>query len=228
MNLITQTSLAAAIISLSAIGTSAIAAVTLNVDDNIKVTAINGQAYNASPLKKIQQTYTLQPGKHIITARYDRLYELSGDNHDYLKSDNVTLSVDLADNQSYQLVMPNQPEDYAAAREYAKKPQLAVKQGNQILANQSVNTKSSGLLGGLGSAIGGLFGGHSGVEANSQAIAAIDAIDASQTNSSVNPTTNTQQTVVNPANVSTLDKFMQLWLQASPAEREKIRQWVGQ
>nr|WP_255017080.1 DUF2057 domain-containing protein [Psychrobacter sp. PraFG1]UTT87763.1 DUF2057 domain-containing protein [Psychrobacter sp. PraFG1] len=27
-------------------------------------------------------------------------------------------------------------------------------------------------------------------------------------------------------NTDTLDNFMQLWLQATPSEREKIRQWI--
>lgn len=229
MKLIAPMSLAV-IISVSVAATSAVASVTLAVDDNIKVTAINGQAYNSSPFQKIQRLYTLQPGKHVITARYDRLYELAGDNHDYVKSGHVTLTAELADNQNYQLVMPGQPESYRDAREYAKNPQLAIKQGNKIVASQSVsaNTKNTGLLGGLGSAIGGLFGGNSfgnnsAVEANSQAIAAIDSQPASNSINMVS----TQQMSANPANISTLDQFMQLWLQATPDEREKIRQWVS-
>ena len=218
MKLIAPMSLAV-IISVSVAATSAVASVTLAVDDNIKVTAINGQAYNSSPFQKIQRLYTLQPGKHVITARYDRLYELAGDNHDYLKSGHVTLTAELADNQNYQLVMPGQPESYRDAREYAKNPQLAIRRANP---------KDAGLLGGLGSAIGGLFGGNSfgnnsAVEANSQAIAAIDSQPASNSMNTVS----TQQTFANPTNISTLDQFMQLWLQATPDEREKIRQWVS-
>ena len=148
--------------------------VTLKVDDNIKVTVLNGKQYNTSFIQPLQKTFTLQPGKHVITAKYDRLYDLTGDNHDYLRSGNVTVTADLEDNQTYRLAMPGQPERYQEAQKYAKAPTLAVMKGP------------------LGTSI-------SPVEAT---------------------------TTSNSAKADTLDNFMQLWLQATPNEREKIRQWI--
>lgn len=52
------------------------AAVTVLVDDNIKVTAINGQEIKQSVFQPSTKTFTLQPGQHVITAKYDRLYNL--------------------------------------------------------------------------------------------------------------------------------------------------------
>ena len=112
------------------------AAVTLVVDDNIKVTAINGQELKQSLLQPLTKEFTLQPGKHVITAKYDRLYNLRRDEHDYLRSGNISVAADLADNQTYRLTMPNQPEDYAAAKKYAERPSLAIQHNNTVVASQ--------------------------------------------------------------------------------------------
>jgi len=199
------------------------AAVTLLVDDHIKVTAINGQEVQQSAFQPLTKKFTLQPGTHAITAKYDRLYNLRRDEHDYLRSGNVSVTAQLADNQTYRLTMPNQPEAYEAAREYAKRPTLAVEQNNTVIASQqSLGNQQGGLFSGLGKAIGGVFGGAGDAELqNQRAIAALEQ----PAQSSVN--TGTAQPV--PAavqNGNTLDSFMQLWLQATPAEREKIRQWI--
>lgn len=227
------------------------AAVTLLVDDNIKVTAINGQELKASIFQPITKEFTLQPGQHVITAKYDRLYNLRRDEHDYLRSGNISVAANLADNQTYRLTMPGQPEDYKAAKEYAERPTLAVQQNNTIVATQQSMNNDGGIFSGLGKALGGVFGGGSNAELqNQQAIAALG--QSSQTTITNQPNINTQNnvnsgavsstkyTVTPTATISqvptaivsqstnTLDQFMQLWLTATPAEREKMRQWVQQ
>ena len=140
------------------------AAVTLLVDDHIKVTAINGQEIQQSPFQPLKKSFTLEPGQHAITAKYDRLYNLRRDEHDYLRSGNVSVTAELKDNQTYRLTMPNQPEKYEAAREYAKRPTLAVQQNNTILASQqALEDGQGGLLSGLGKTLGGVFGGADAV-----------------------------------------------------------------
>ena len=209
------------------------AAVTLVVDDNIKVTAINGQELKQSLLQPLTKEFTLQPGKHVITAKYDRLYNLRRDEHDYLRSGNISVAADLADNQTYRLTMPNQPEDYAAAKKYAERPSLAIQHNNTVVASQqSLGGTDSSIFSGLGKALGGVFGGGGDAELqNQQAIAALGqpaVTNQSTINSgvavsnshTVTPATSTTQFA------STLDQFMQLWLNATPAEREKMRQWM--
>ncbi len=243
------------------------AAVTLLIDDNVKVTAINGQEVKRGIFEAPTTELTLQPGQHVITAKYDRLYKLPRDEHDYLRSGNISVAAQLADNQTYRLTMPNQPEKYEAAKEYAERPTLAIQQGDTIIASQqSIAGNDGGLFAGLGKALGNVFGGSDSAEIqNQRAIAALDqpAIQSAQTGvatqsnnaqvnaaslntrnsvSSVTPTyraiapiattrpaVNTSTTIntTNATNTSsTLDNFMQLWLQATPSEREKIRQWV--
>ncbi|MFC0819465.1 DUF2057 domain-containing protein [Moraxella marmotae] len=206
--------LALALSATALLSTAAAAQVQLNIDENIKVTAINGQEVRHGLLQPLQKSFTLQPGRHVITARYDRLFELRNNEHDYLKSNNITVTADLADNQSYQLTMPNQPNNYTAAKEYAKAPTLAVLHNGTVIAEQSDTDSRTGVLTGITNAIGGIFGrGDSAVTANQKAIAAINA---------------DQQPSTAPAarTGDNLDGFMKLWLNASDEEREKIRQWV--
>lgn len=191
----------------------ALAGVQLKVDDNIKVTAINGQEIKHGALQPLRRDFTLDAGRHVITARYDRLFDLPRGEHDYLKSGNVTITADLADNQTYQLTMPNQPNNYRDAKEYAKAPTLAITQNGKVLASEQKVEARTGVLSSLGDSLGGLFGRDDAVHANQRAIA------------SLNSPANTPAPAVN-APQDNLDNFMQLWLNASPEEREKIRQWV--
>ena len=198
--------------------TFAHAEVTLSVDDNIKVTAINGQQMNSSPFQSLKKSFNLQPGKHVITAKYDRLYDLRNDEHDYLRSGNVTVTAEMQDNQTYRLAMPGQPEKYEEAKQYAKAPTLAVMKGSQVVS------KSTGVSeeGGLFSSITSLFGSNDAQMENQKAIAAINADGKSSNSNAIAPVS----TNSNSAQADTLDRFMQLWLQATPDEREKIRQWI--
>ena len=198
--------------------TFAHAEVTLSVDDNIKVTAINGQQVNSSPFQSLKKSFNLQPGKHVITAKYDRLYDLRNDEHDYLRSGNVTVTAEMQDNQTYRLAMPGQPEKYEEAKQYAKAPTLAVMKGSQVVS------KSTGVSeeGGLFSSITSLFGSNDAQMENQKAIAAINADGKSSSSNAIAPVS----TNSNSTQADTLDRFMQLWLQATPDEREKIRQWI--
>lgn len=184
------------------------AASTLIIGNDIKVTAINGQAVSQSPFQPLKRQFELDAGRHVITARYDRLFEISRKDHDYLKSGDITLTVELEDNQNYQLVLDNAPQDYNAAKEYVKSPTLLLMQGKVLITKQTATTTKGGLF----SSLGGIFGKESTLS-NQQAIA------------SLNQQTPTS-TPTSKSNASTLDKFMELWLNASEEERAKIRQWV--
>lgn len=228
--------ISALLVSASSVSMLANAEVTLLVDDYIKVTAVNGQELTQSVFQPLTKEFTLQPGKHVITAKYDRLYNLNRDDHDYLRSGNISVAADLADNQTYRLTMPNQPEEYAAAKEYAKRPTLAVQQGNNIIASQqSVAGSDGGLFSGLGRALGGVFGGSGDAEMqNQRAIAALDQPTTASNNNVNSGAVSTTTYTVAPAATNTaqptntLDSFMQIWLQATPAEREKMSQWIQQ
>lgn len=212
-----SSSMLLAFLACYALGASA--DVKLSIEDNVKVIAINGQEIKNSPFLPTKQQFTLEPGRHVITARYDRLFDLTHNSHDYLKSGNITLSVDLQDNQSYQLIMPNQPSVYSQAKEYAKAPTLALAQNGKIIAQESQSEKQEGIL----SSLSGLFGRDKAVQTNQKVVAAVqNPASPSSNTSAINTSSATTS-----AKTNTLDSFMQLWLNASEEEREKIRQWVA-
>lgn len=193
---------------------SAKAEVVLNVDENIIVTAINGQEVKNGLFTEPKRTFKLDAGKHVITAKYHRLYDLPGGNHDVLRSSNISLPAELSDNQHYNLVMIGQPELYSQAKEYAKKPTLAITLNDKPIASQqAMDSDNKSIFSGLGKALGNVFsGGSTAVQSNQQTIQALNTSSSSNTSPTISH--------------DTLDQFMQLWLKATPEEREKIRQWV--
>lgn len=212
---------ALSLVLLSATSLSALAQVTLNVEENVIVTAINGQEVKTGMFSNPTRQFNLEAGKHVITAKYTRLFDLRSNDHDVLRSSNISLPVELADNQTYQLVMAGQPNDYQQAKEYVKKPVLAIVQNGRTLASQQATDSNTGsIFSGLGNALGGVFGGgNKALQANQQAIASLEGKSAN-TIPAIAPTTTAT------ASTDTLDQFMQLWLKATPAEREKMRQWI--
>lgn len=202
---------------------NAFAEAKLLVENYVKVTAINGKEVRHNALQPLKREFNLEAGRHVITARYDRLFDLTRGDHDYLKSANITVTADLADNQTYQLTMPNQPTHYQDAKEYIKSPTLAVSQNGQIIAQESVTVQREGIL----SSLGNMFGRNDAINANQQAIASLNQNQTPATNA---PTTTAGAGVSSStsaqANKDNLDGFMQLWLNSSEEEREKIRQWV--
>ena len=105
-----------------------------------------------------------------------------------------------------------------------------VQQNNTVIASQQgIAGNRGGLFSGIGKALGGVFGGAGDAELqNQRAIASLDQ-PAAMPQSNVNTgTTNIKQTTSVNTTTNTLDAFMQVWLQATPAEREKMRQWIQQ
>ena len=210
----------AIIASLALSAAYAHAEVRLLVDDNIKVTAINGQEVRHGALQPLQREFKLEAGRHVVTARYDRIFDLTRGDHDYLKSGNITVTADLQDNQTYQLVMPNQPNNYNAAKEYVKSPTLAVAQNGQVIAQESIVEDRTGVLSSITQSIGGMFGRDNAVTSNQRTIAVLNQAPTTAVAASSAPTQA-------PIARDNLDGFMQLWLNSSEEEREKIRQWIG-
>lgn len=199
----------------------------LVVEDHVVVTEIDGQKISSGFFSAPSKRFELPAGQHAVTAMYKRLYDLNADNHDVLRSAELTVTSNFQDGQTYGLKMASQPSSYDDAKEYAKKPTLQLVHGSQVLASKTAITgTSTGLLGGVAKSIGGLFDG------NGDNTVVIDTTPAAGVSSAPsNAQTVAQQ---RPAaavratsnSVSTLDRFMQVWLQATPAEREKIRHWV--
>lgn len=122
---------------------------TLVADDDIKIIAINGQAVNQGLFQKTKQSFTVPAGQTTITARYDRIFILNRNDHDTIKSPDITLTATLDDTQTYRLTMPNLPSTHRQAQEFVKNATLELHLGNQVLmSEQTVNNRPS-LLSGL-------------------------------------------------------------------------------
>lgn len=188
--------------------------VSLTVGENVVVTRIDGQVISHGLLTAPKRKFVLENGVHEFSAKYKRLFELSADDHDMVRSVDLTLKADMADG-TYQLQMLDQPDVHHKAVEYAEKPTLA------LLHRGKVITKKTAIVGSTTGMFEGISAGVSRVIPGSSANKPV-AIKSSP--KSVKPTTSDGVTNVNTSN--TLDAFMRIWLDASPLERQKIKSWV--
>lgn len=143
-----------ALIALSLMTSSAIAQVQLFVEPHIKVIAINGDTVRQGAFAPPRREFNLPAGPVAITARYDQMFELSGDNHDYVRSKNISIKATLQEEGRYTLSTAENPKSHQAAKQYAKNPTLVIKKEGQTVATVSNADNSLSLAENFGALFG--------------------------------------------------------------------------
>lgn len=202
------------LISLVMYGITAHAESILLVGKHTVVTNIDGQRIKSGFFSTPPKKFNLPAGKHQITAKYDRLFDLNSDEHDILRSVEITLPVTLLDKQSYTLDMINQPNQYQDAKKYVTKPTLGLMLNGQVITQKTA-----------------IKGSHrkKPTIVNRTNHVTQPKIQPAQTSQPAQISDNSQTSnpqTSNPQKSDVLDNFMQLWLKATTAERQKIRNWV--
>lgn len=131
----------------------------LNLGDGVVVTAIDGQEVSTGLLSPRQTRYVLSAGQHVIAARFERLYDISADDHDIVKSASVQITTPaLVDQYVYQLNLVDEPNSYHQAVQYAKAPTLRLNdaQGQTIVQVNGQQPQGTSLLAGINRALGQL------------------------------------------------------------------------
>ncbi|PTQ89299.1 DUF2057 domain-containing protein [Agitococcus lubricus] len=95
---------------------------TLDVPDMIQVLSIDGQE-QSSFFGTRAMKLSLDAGEHVISVRYNQLFQLGSDDHDIVKSKPMVLRFTAQANGQYQLIT-TPPKRYDAAKEFAKQPDI--------------------------------------------------------------------------------------------------------
>lgn len=139
---------------------------TLELGDGVVVTAIDGQALNLGLFSPTKTRYVLAAGSHVLSVRFEKLYDLNADDHDVVKSASVNLpAVALADQQAYQLRLVNPPNSHHRAQQYAREPIFVLQdaQGQTVLQQQGKRGQASAsVLSGVNHMLGRVADGVSG------------------------------------------------------------------
>ena len=202
--------------------------VVVQTPEQLVVVAINDQEIRTSLLGGRNNSYKLDAGNHQIAVKYHELFEDNYINHDIVRSNVVTLTTgDLKDGQTYQLVLLDPPKDYQAAKAFAEKPVIGLKdaQGNIIAKQEGASTKAKPWFGSQ------LFG-NSSVDLTAKPVANPPVVKT-QTNQVVAPvTTNAvvavQQVNSNASVTAKEQQLIDLWKSATPQERQKFMAWLAE
>lgn len=196
---------------------SAFSAVTIAVPEEIKLLAVNDQEIRSGLFSSAQQV-KVNAGENVINLRYQQYFEHHNGAHDILKSGVITLKTPiLQDGENYRLALVNPPKDFDAAKEFKDQPSVGLyNQKNQLLVQQTgAKASSTGWL--------------SGSLRNK-------TVDATQNTTAVNqPAAVFPSEKTTPATLPTQkqaqgkeQQLIQLWQQASKAERQKFMSWLAE
>ncbi|WP_336950766.1 MULTISPECIES: DUF2057 domain-containing protein [unclassified Acinetobacter] len=204
---------------------SVFAAVTLSAPEEIVVLAVNDQEVNSGLIRK-KNEYKVDAGQVAVSVRYQQYFEHLNGEHDILKSGVVTVTApDLKDGQTYKIALVNPPQRFEDAKKYSEQPTIAIYDNkNRLVVQQTgVNTEAKPWLG------SGLFGKVIDLTSSKKAPvnqpAAVYATTTSQSPAATTVTKTTQ--ALSDAN-SADRQLIQIWQNASKAERQKFMTWLAE
>jgi uncharacterized protein YccT (UPF0319 family) len=105
----------------------------VSVPEEIQVMAVDGREPPPNLLRSGTQL-ALLPGEHVFSLRYVQLFQLSGDDHDVIRSRQAALRFNAAAGSEYRLEIPRQA-NHDQALQFAKDPQFRlvdVRGGNAV------------------------------------------------------------------------------------------------
>ena len=202
---------------------SAFSAVTISVPEEIKLLTVNDQEIRSGLFSSAQQV-KVNAGENVINLRYQQYFEHHNGAHDILKSGVITLKTPiLQDGENYRLALVNPPKDFDAAKEFKDQPSVGLyNQKNQLLVQQTgAKASSTGWL------IGSLRNKTVDTTQNS---ATVNQPAAVYTAAAVLPSEKTTSVTLHTQKQTQgkEQQLIQLWQQASKAERQKFMSWLAE
>ena len=137
------------------------AAAEISVPENVIVLGVDGQETgNTGLFTRKNTSFQLPAGEHTIMARYDRLFQINGDDFDVVRSKGVTIKAVLADQQTYVLGWQPEPTTHEEALAFVKQPTLTIRttKGQVVASQQGAGMQNTSLFGGLMQGINHLSG----------------------------------------------------------------------
>lgn len=202
---------------------SAFSAVTISVPEEIKLLAVNDQEIRSGLFSSAQQV-KVNAGENVINLRYQQYFEHHNGAHDILKSGVITLKTPiLQDGENYRLALVNPPKDFDAAKEFKDQPSIGLyNQKNQLLVQQTgAKASSTGWL--IGSLRNKTVDATQNSATVNQPVAVYTAAAVLPSEKTTSVTLHTQKQTQGKE-----QQLIQLWQQASKAERQKFMSWLAE
>lgn len=210
----------------------AAAAITVVVPEEVVVVSINQKEIKPSFLRTAKN-YQVDANEVTILARYQQYFDHQNSQHDILKSDVVVIHAkNLVDQQKYDLKLVDAPKDFDSARKYVEQPKIALINAQKEVVSTQLETQIK-----TPSILNQLFAKDS-----TKSTVVIPALTSQQTTGDGNrndvsngkgtvftvPNKTSPSSTLNALNTSPDQQLIQIWQQATEAERQKFLSWLAQ
>lgn len=119
----------------------------LTVPEEIQVLAVDGREVTSYLLGSRDQAVHVLPGERVLTVRYVKLFELSANDHEVVRSRPAAIRFEARAGQAYSFRFV-EPAKVEAAREFAKAPvfELVAQDATPVASSQAIKSYAEGSL----------------------------------------------------------------------------------
>ena len=166
---------------------------------SVLITDIDTRSAQTSVLSEKRQ-FTLEPGVHSIAYRYDRLFEPSADEHEFVRSKSMValITVDQPTDR-FELKPTQNPTKLDAAKQFAETASINVIKNGTVIQTTTADSSNTSIVAALGNLV-------------NQVTSEISMGDSGEKDTAVRE--------------DLLKSFKLIWAQTNEAEKQYIRRVV--
>ncbi len=182
---------------------------TVVATEDVQLLAVDGRELGGSLFGARETRFSLLPGEHVLSVRYNGFFQLNSENHDVVRSRPLALRFVAQAGETYRFDFPR-PKNAEAANRFAKDAELTLvaEHSGERIKTQVIRSFAEASL----------------IDTVSKAFQT-EETQAAVRGSQLAPTTDARPTLAPTSSVH-YDLLRDVWLRASPEERVRFQQWT--
>lgn len=190
---------------------------TVIATEDVQLLALDGKELGGSLFGARETRFTLLPGDHVLSVRYNGFFQLNSENHEVVRSRPLALRFVARAGETYRFEF-ERPKNADAANRFAKDAELIlVAQGSgERVKTQAIRSFAEASL----------IDTISKAFQTEETQLAVRATQQPAASAAVAAPAQASRAAVAPTSSVHYDLLRELWLRASPEEKVRFQQWL--